>query len=169
MNVWPILAAKYTFSAGFPIHSLDSASFHFAFSRTRSLDTYPLLQFGWKVIYVMNLSKVPSLCFIDRRHKRCYNHFYGACRSLRNFKSTPRVAYLGSNGRLRTHIVVGRLFGEGGLWICPAGRMGEMGGRNGKKVVWANPQDARSISMLLTTFWWKVRQMTTIDQHYRGL
>lgn len=115
MNVWPILAATYTFSAGFPIHSLDSASFHFAFSRTRSLDTYPLLQFGWKVIYVMNLSKVPSLCFIDRRHKCWYNHFYGACRSLRNFKSTPRVAYLGSNGRLRTHIVVGRLFGEGGF------------------------------------------------------
>lgn len=74
------------FSAGFPIHSLDSA-----FSRTRSLDTYPLSQFDWKVIYVMSLSKFPSLGFIDRRHNRCYNHFYGACRSLRNFRSTSRL------------------------------------------------------------------------------
>ena len=129
----------------------------------------PTIAIWLKVIYVLSLSKVPRLCFIDRRHNRCYNHFYGACRRLRNFKTTPRVAYLGSNGRLRTHIVVGRLFGEGGLWICPAGRMGEMGGRKGKKVVWGNPQDAGSISMLLTTIWWKIRQITTIDQHYKGL
>lgn len=46
------------------------------------------------------------------------------------------LAYLGSNGRLRTHIVVGGcLEPEGGLRICSAGRMGETGGRKGKKVV----------------------------------